>query len=103
MFNIAIPLFSERQKSVEQQEVFDELNKSLSVLDVHNKEMECQLNIIHNIKRLILLGDVKSAGDLMSSMKSDGCYMSEGKIRRKIIYSFAHKKGKSRKTVVTIT
>ncbi|VDI18321.1 ubiquitin carboxyl-terminal hydrolase 40 [Mytilus galloprovincialis] len=67
----------ERQKSVEQQEVFDELNKSLSVLDVRNKEMESQLNIIHNIKRLILLGDVKSAGDLMSSMKSDGCYISE--------------------------
>ncbi|XP_063411574.1 uncharacterized protein LOC134694485 isoform X2 [Mytilus trossulus] len=68
----------EMEKSVEQQEVFDELNKSLSLLDVHNKEMESQLNIIHNIKRLILLGDVNSAGDLMSSMTSDGCFMSEG-------------------------
>ncbi|XP_052099312.1 uncharacterized protein LOC127733901 [Mytilus californianus] len=66
----------DREKSVEQQELFDELNKSLSLLDIHDKETANQLNIIQNIKRLILLGDVKSAGNLMSSMKSDCCFLS---------------------------
>ena len=73
-------LFTEKEKSSEKHSLFTQLNQCMKSIKTENKEQMKQMNNIHKIKRLIILGDFKSAIEIMAVMKSDRIpLISDGK------------------------
>ena len=64
-------MFTEKEKSSEKHSLFTQLNECMKSIKTENKEQMMQMNNIHKIKRLITLGDFKSAKETMAVMKSD--------------------------------
>lgn len=73
-------LFTEKEQSSEEYSLFTQLNECMKSIKTENKEQMKQMNNIHKIKRLIILGDFKSAKETMAVMKSDRIpLISDGK------------------------